>query len=665
MNSGKAPKSSIIRITQNNINKLLSLVIAIFIAIFSFLIHDLYKSANELSVSFIRETEIDFQETVQAYINDINHLISNNSTIRYKNAADILNRQLNNQHYSPSLTYFESVNSIVVASTNGDSYMLHRQKEEWMNRITQITGDTTEEVHQFWKGVSTDNKDFSMNTDTTVYDPRVRPWYKGVIKQEPNTIFWTDPYKLHTDKKYGITASTYSLANNGDTIVTAYDILLTNFNKLTQSIELTPNSYALVVTADNYRVVGLSNNKRFNNSDSTSEYLLRNIRYLNMFALNKGIKRWLDNNKSFSPTEVKVGSKHWWMGIQPILSDDNKELFYVIMMVPEADFRATMNQTLNITSVSFVIIIVLLFFITSAFKKINAQNRLLLKKRIRIARQKEFIEQRNKEILDSIHYTKAIQASMLPKDDQLINAFSDHFIMYHPKDIVSGDLYWHETFDGCQMIAAIDCTGHGVPGAVLSMISYGGLKSALLSNNLIQPNKILEHLNAVVTSYFLNKTKYVINDGMDIAFTTYYPKDSLIQYAGAKNPIFIVRNNTNPLMVNNQPLVPVLTDNNRCLYVIKADRKGVEPSSESVRFTCNNIIVENDDCVYLFTDGYADQFGGEKGKKINMKRFKELLLSVAEHDSMFKQKEHLQNFFFKWKGTEEQVDDVLILGYRI
>ena len=377
--------------------------------------------------------------------------------------------------------------------------------------------------------------------------------------------------------------------------------------------------------------------------------------------MNIGVK----TTKTNLPFEINLRNKHWWMDVQSIVSNTDNELFYVIMLVPEADFRSTMNQTLNITTVSFVIILMLLIFITTALKKINSQNKLLQKKRIRIARQKKFIQERNKEILDSIHYSKTIQSSMLPKDEHLTAAFTDHFVLYMPKDIVSGDLYWHQSFDDCHMTAAIDCTGHGVPGAVLSMIGYGGLMSATISQRLKQPNKILEHLATVVTSYFLNTTKHQINDGMDIAFTTYYPTDSLIQYAGAKNPILIIRNNNTPLIVDNTIQEPILSNQNRYLYLIKADRKGIEPSSSSHNYQYQSIQVAKNDTVYLFTDGFADQFGGEKGKKLNMKRFKELILSTSEHDTMFQQKEHLQNFFFKWKGPEEQVDDILIVAYRI
>ena len=300
MNSGKAQKKSLTDLVQANINLLISAFIGIFIAIFSFLIYDLYKSADELSVAFIKESEIEIQEAVQSYINDINHLISNNSSIQYQNAKDILNLQKNNRYYTPSLTYFESINSIVIASTNGDSYMLHRSNDEWMNRITKINGDTTEEDLQYWKEISTDDNEIFLLSDTSFYDPRVRPWYLGATKELPNTIYWTAPYQLHTDMKYGITASLYNFASNGDTIITAYNILLTNFNQVTNSIKLTPNSYAFIVTASDLSLVGLSNKKQFNDVNSTNRYLLSKVTQLNLPPLKEGIEYWCKNNKNQS-----------------------------------------------------------------------------------------------------------------------------------------------------------------------------------------------------------------------------------------------------------------------------------------------------------------------------------------------------------------------------
>ncbi|MBS2099720.1 PP2C family protein-serine/threonine phosphatase [Carboxylicivirga linearis] len=647
MNSIIAQPKSNTKVHKVNWNGLIVFLIPFFVSIFSLLIYNLYQSTDDLSVSFINENSNEIREMVQNYVDDMNRLVLNNPTTGYESSKDILQAEENNKYFMPSMVYSNNVTSVVVASSNGNSYMLHRKEGQWMNRITYKESSKKKEIQTFWKDqFSKNNQITKVIDDSTVYNPCTRPWYTLSIKQQSKVVTWTKPYQLQTDHKNGITASTYCLAANGDTIVTAYDILLRNFNRIIQSVSLTANSYGFIVMANNMELIGINDNQTKKNTDFSSNFLLQNINTIDLIPLKKGINYW-KKSKSNAPFEMRINNKHWWISFQPIYSNKDNILFYSIIIVPEKDFRATMNQTLNITTGSFIIILLLLIFILSNFHKINSQNKLLQKKRIRIARQKKFIQERNKEILDSIHYTKAIQSSMLPKDEQLTNAFSDHFILYMPKDIVSGDLYWHQPFDDCQMIAAIDCTGHGVPGAVLSMIGYGGLKSATISQRLKQPNKILEHLADVVTSYFLNTSKHQINDGMDIAFTTYYPKDSLIKYAGAKNPILIIRNNNTPLIVDNTIQKPLLHNQNRYLYLIKADRKGIEASSSSYNYKCQSIQAEKNDMIYLFTDGFADQFGGEKGKKLNMKRFKELILETSSYPSMAQQKEHLQNFFLR------------------
>ncbi len=312
-----------------------------------------------------------------------------------------------------------------------------------------------------------------------------------------------------------------------------------------------------------------------------------------------------------------------------------------------------------------MIVLALIIFIIRAYRKIHTQNQKLINKRLRISRQKKNIEEKNKQIMDSIYYTKTIQSTMLPSVDQVKSFFDNSFVLYLPKDIVSGDFYWIEELNGHYIITAADCTGHGIPGAVLSMIGYGGIKSAIRERGYLKSSAILGHLQLVINFFFLKAHNRSVNDGMDISICVYNKQEQSIAYAGAKNPIYIVRNSNNALLVNGEVLQPDINTPERDLYVIKADRKGVEPSEVLYDFKDNDIKLEESDMVYLFSDGFADQFGGEKGKKLNTKRFKELILSVSQEPFMTSQEKELQEYFMRWKGSEEQVDDVLIMGFKV
>ncbi len=640
--------------------------IPMVIGLLVWLLYDLNRSVNDMSISFINETSLEVRDIVQNYINDVNSVVLSTTDINYNTGDDVLNVQDNNRVYGPILNYLESVTNIVLSNTQGSTCWIHKRDGVLVNRITKIHQYQSEQAFYTWRDhAGTVNTQIYSKSDTIIYDPRVRPWYKGAISQNPNDVFWTKPYKFYSTKQYGLTAATYLLAENGDTIITAYDILLKNFNNISRSIQLTPNSYAFIVTADNLSVIGFPDKAQFGIEDSIAKYTMGNLSKLEIESLNMGINEWESLEFTRKPFEIVVDNKDWWVGFQPIVSEDQEKLFYVVMLVPEADFRSTINRSINILIGSFMIVLALIIFIIRAYRKIHTQNQKLNNKRLRISRQKKFIEEKNKQIMDSIYYTKTIQSTMLPSVDQVKSFFDNSFVLYLPKDIVSGDFYWIEELNGHYIITAADCTGHGVPGAVLSMIGYGGIKSAIRERGYLKPSAILGHLQLVINSFFLKAHNRSVNDGMDISICVYNKQKQSIAYAGAKNPIYIVRNSNNALLVNGEVLQPDINTPERDLYVIKADRKGVEPSEVLYDFKDNDIKLEESDMVYLFSDGFADQFGGEKGKKLNTKRFKELILSVSQEPFMTSQEKELQEYFMRWKGSEEQVDDVLIMGFKV
>lgn len=270
-----------------------------------------------------------------------------------------------------------------------------------------------------------------------------------------------------------------------------------------------------------------------------------------------------------------------------------------------------------------------------------------------VVRQKEEIEsQRVKlehlynEVTDSIKYAKRIQEAILPPEAFVKNVLPNSFVLFKPKDIVSGDFYWVEKVDSKVFFAAVDCTGHGVPGAFMSIVGYNLLKQIVKDES--DPGKILKELSkGVKDTLHQGLEEGSSKDGMDIALCSYDIKTKILQFAGAYNPLYLVRKGE--------------------LFETKADKfpiGGALKDSENRTFTSHTIPLQTNDTVYIFSDGYADQFGGVKGKKFMVKQFRQLILSIQDK-SMEEQKNYLNNVIEQWRGGHEQVDDILVMGMRV
>jgi sigma-B regulation protein RsbU (phosphoserine phosphatase) len=266
---------------------------------------------------------------------------------------------------------------------------------------------------------------------------------------------------------------------------------------------------------------------------------------------------------------------------------------------------------------------------------------------LKIEKQKEEIEEQKKHIMDSIYYARRIQNAILPSFNYIDQHIKEYFILYMPKDIVSGDFYWvHET-DGLFMIAAVDCTGHGVPGAFMSIVGFNQLNYTVTVKKARSASIILDELNkGVITTLNENSSSGSIKDGMDMALCVIDLDSKKAEFAGANNPLVLIRDN-------------ILTK-------YKGDRFpiGAFEGKKSQMFSNNEIDLKNGDSLYLFSDGYADQFGGPENKKFMCGRFEALLLEINEKP-VEEQKGLLKSRLLEWKGTNDQVDDILVIGIKI
>lgn len=265
----------------------------------------------------------------------------------------------------------------------------------------------------------------------------------------------------------------------------------------------------------------------------------------------------------------------------------------------------------------------------------------------RIEKLKTQVEYRHKEIIDSVQYAKKIQQAILPSQELISSFLPDSFVFFKPKNIVSGDFYWAHRIDMDQLLfAAVDCTGHGVPGAFMSIMGYHLLEQVIMEHKLTEPALILNELSkSVVKSLKQTKELGSVKDGMDIALCKIDYKNYDLEYAGAHNSLYLIRNGS--------------------LTEIKADRKSIGISlSKSDHFTNNKIKLEKGDRLYVFSDGYVDQKGGPDNTKFYYQPFRELLLEIHQK-SMPEQKEKLEKSISAWKGDKEQIDDMLIIGLRV
>ncbi|MES2286730.1 MAG: tetratricopeptide repeat protein [Bacteroidota bacterium] len=279
--------------------------------------------------------------------------------------------------------------------------------------------------------------------------------------------------------------------------------------------------------------------------------------------------------------------------------------------------------------------------------------------RVTSEKQKHIVEEKQKEIVDSITYARRIQRALLTSDEYIkTNLPAEHFILFKPKDIVSGDFYWaylkQGTADGGHgtaapsslfYIATADCTGHGVPGAFMSMLNISYFNENVIERGIRMPNDVLDaQRKEIIQALNPIGSTEESKDGMDCILCVYDFDKMLLHFAAANNPLWLVRNGE--------------------LTEYKADKMPVGKFNEDVRpFTLQTIELQKEDTIYTTTDGFADQFG-TNGKKLMKKKFKEELLKI-HHRSMAEQKQHLDQFFETWKGNTEQVDDVCIIGVRI
>ena len=334
-----------------------------------------------------------------------------------------------------------------------------------------------------------------------------------------------------------------------------------------------------------------------------------------------------------------------------------------------------------VLSVGFLLLVIGILFIYRSYRQkrklseelvrrnqvIESKNEKLNQLLNEIEKQKQHIELIHKELSESIDYAKRLQTSILPDVNILGKNIKDHFIVFYPRDKVSGDFYWWAHIEGHTVITIADCTGHGVPGAFMSMLGMSFLREIVEKEYITHPGIILRRLRKEIIKALKQRgIPGEQKDGMDMSLISIDHNNKILQFAGANNPVYIVTDTELQLLEEYKNPVKQFTEENGSLklFEIKPDKMPIAIYERMDNFSTVTLKYKEGDKFYLFSDGYADQFGGPQGKKFKYKAFKRLILQTATL-SMNEQKEALEKTFIDWKNSYPQVDDVTVMGIEI
>jgi len=357
------------------------------------------------------------------------------------------------------------------------------------------------------------------------------------------------------------------------------------------------------------------------NNLSKGIYSLHNTRIKNdeIGDMAKAVDLLIRNFERTKEFSLSIGAGKFDMAYEPLSEHDELGASLLQMRDDLASYRNEMEE------------------------KVSAQTLEIREQKERVERQSERVTELYTDLQASIDYAQRLQSTILPSEEAISEVFAQHFIMYRPKATVSGDFYWFANKGKKLMFAAADCTGHGVPGAFMSLVGHNALNQATKVYN--KPSQVLNTVNRLSAQALRANENHLVKDGMDIALCTVDLEAMELEFSGAQNPLYIVRGSE---------LIELEADGFSIGSYVNGERE----------FTAKKSELKSGDCIYAFSDGYADQFGGPAGKKFMRKQFRQLLLEINSLP-MNEQLAALQKRFDDWRGDQEQVDDVLVVGVRI
>lgn len=571
-----------------------------------------------------------------------------------------LNLEQFNGYFWPFVSRSKPVSSLMLSDSKGREKMFLELDSMVMNRESDqvIGGDATISEWRFTKGGLVLNRRFSENLG---YDARVRPWFK-LAMEHFDSLRWTTPYTFFTTKDPGITVSRSFRTPEGDTLILGFDVMLQDISKFTTGLDISQNGRVFIVTDDN-KVLGLPHSDQFQTREQRKASVLKDASEINEPALVAALEAY-SNSETGGAFLFSFDKEFWWGTVTEYSLGDIDLKIGVI--APESDFLGEIKRSRRLILsglLAFIIFIILVNMAYSRVKMVNdqlsIQKKLVEEERDNANRQQQLVERKNAEIIDSINYAKKIQDAILPPETKLRATIPDSFVVFIPKDIVAGDFYWFDRIGDEVFFAAADCTGHGVPGAMLSLVCSNKLQRVVKELDYMEPAIILDKVRDIIVDT-LGGEESVMNDGMDISFCRLNLKTKKLLFAGAHNSLFIVTSKDSEFQSS------ILREENEThrVFEFKGDKQPIAMFSHKKPFGQVEIQLNDGDHIYISTDGIADQFGGPDGRKMMYKGFRKALLEVCTLPVQ-DQSEALVKTFHDWMGDEPQVDDVCIIGLRV
>jgi serine phosphatase RsbU (regulator of sigma subunit) len=608
---------------------------------------------------------------------------ANDSCLYYANSALVMSQKINylngiGKSYNTIGEYFNSKGDYEKALENFiNAYKIHEKNKnrKAMSNLMNSIGNTYLGIDNQKKALDAYTQSYEIAyQDSNKYMMGISSIGLGNIYLLKNdatqAIYFFTRAKNVFEKPpvalYPLSVS-YTLIGDAFVELNKYDEAFVNFNKAVEQLKTLNNTYGIAAT---YQVMGEAYKKQ-KNFNKALEYFLKSFPifeerkayddlkhlslnisevYKQLHNFEKAIE-YQDKHISFKDSVLSIEKNKQLLEVEAKYETEKKEQQNLILK-EQNDLSNERIQRQSIISYFIVgsLIISLLFGVfmyrvysqkKKAHQLITKQKEQVEQKQREIEAQKQVIELKQKEIVDSINYAKRIQYALLANDRLLTENLTSHFILFKPKDIVSGDFYWAAEHEENFYLAVCDSTGHGVPGAFMSLLSIGFLSEAIKEKGIKRPNEIFNYVRKRLIESVNNEDQ---KDGFDGVIIRINKTTKKITYAAANNHPVVIANNV--------------------LKHLNYDKMPVGRGEKSLPFSEFEIVLDEDATVYIYTDGYADQFGGIKGKKFKYKQLNELLLNI-NHTPFISQKDVLSQTFKNWQGELEQVDDVCILGVKL
>ena len=626
---------------------LLALVVVLIIMLFNFA-----DTKKQLAASFISKPLQTIEVETEFYFSPIEKTLkmamSHGTAAKYKlyDSASV------NAYFVPIMLQYPQISSIAIADIHGYEYNIIQMDDEWHTRtVHHSTNDATYWANLLIPELISD----SSWLDHNHVNPTERPWHKGALKNR-GSIYWPHPYTFNTNHERGITAScSYPEYSTPDSIaVLTVDLKLNDLYKFVSKVHISESGFGFVLDSNRELAhASLAENR--------SEYF---DQALKIFLKNNG------SEKTWKPFSFEVDNETWWAQFKKSNIVEGQD-FVIGVVLPGRDIMTELNRTQNVIYIGITTTLLLIIAIFWTHRHSAYVNKLLNRSNLKIRQQSVVVLQKNIDLLDSIHAAKRLQKAVLPPKEKLNEVIPNSFILFEPKDVVSGDFYWVKDRSGTQLFTVGDCTGHGVPGAFMSILGMDILKLAVSNNRDFGPGQLLGVVQKELVQRLVSYQEKTM-DGMDMALCSFDRDTRVLKFAGAYFNLFLVRNRAQPELLDittsagNATIQCTIEDENHRLYLIKGNRIpiGYMYPGEITEFCEYSIKIRTGDKVYLTSDGLTDQFGGSKGKKFGQQRFRSLLLEIQNQD-IKSQGEEINKVFINWKKEKEQVDDVCIMGVQL